>query len=492
MESSVVSRPIEASPADGRWRTLDRTNDARAREASWTRAYALAEGSALVLGLILITIPMRAGALSAVSPTWSAAFACLVLATLAARGLYRPRLALDFGDDVCAIAVGTAIAAIGTTLAETILHPSAPAVGIALPWATATFSVIAGRALVFTAHTRVRRQPAVGRRTLIVGAGQVGVLLARRFLERGEFGLTPVGFLDADPPELHEEESVDVPLISVDWEAEHVLRDHRIEHVVVSFSGARHDVLLRVVEECERHGVPVSIVPRLFEKVTHKIAVDHVGGLPLLTSYPTDLRSWQVRVKYALDRIVVCLLLPLVLPIFLAAALATWISVGKPIFFRQRRVGRDGRPFDMLKFRSMHHAPAHSDEVVELAPGTAPGGVEGDERRTRVGTFLRRSSLDELPQLFNVLKGEMSIVGPRPERPAFVDLFDHSVYRYRARLRMKSGITGWAQVNGLRGKTSIADRVEWDNHYIENWSLWFDVKVLGRTLSAVFKTGGVE
>jgi lipopolysaccharide/colanic/teichoic acid biosynthesis glycosyltransferase len=143
----------------------------------------------------------------------------------------------------------------------------------------------------------------------------------------------------------------------------------------------------------------------------------------------------------------------------------------------------------MLKFRSMR-AGALEDAVaaLELPPDTAPGGVEGADRRTRVGSFLRRTSIDELPQLLNVLKGEMSLVGPRPERPEFVGLFEESVYRYTDRHRVKAGITGWAQVHGLRGKTSLADRVEWDNYYIENWSLWLDVKIALLTALAVVRS----
>ena len=138
----------------------------------------------------------------------------------------------------------------------------------------------------------------------------------------------------------------------------------------------------------------------------------------------------------------------------------------------------------MLKFRSMR-ARAAPVEVLELPPDTAPGGVEGDDRRTALGTFMRRTSLDELPQLLNVLKGDMSLIGPRPERPDFARLFGENVYRYNDRHRVKSGITGWAQVHGLRGKTSLKDRVEWDNHYIENWSLWLDVKIVLLTFLAV-------
>jgi lipopolysaccharide/colanic/teichoic acid biosynthesis glycosyltransferase len=158
-------------------------------------------------------------------------------------------------------------------------------------------------------------------------------------------------------------------------------------------------------------------------------------------------------------------------------------------------VGRDGKVFDLYKFRSMHLDPVQeklSDDdatALEFLLGgdTAPGGVEGADRRTAIGRFLRRSSLDELPQLFNVLRGEMSLIGPRPERPEFVELFRQDITRYGDRHRVKSGITGWAQVHGLRGQTSLAERVEWDNYYIAHWSLGLDVRILALTLGALFR-----
>jgi lipopolysaccharide/colanic/teichoic acid biosynthesis glycosyltransferase len=175
------------------------------------------------------------------------------------------------------------------------------------------------------------------------------------------------------------------------------------------------------------------------------------------------------------------------------AAVAVAVSLGRPILYRQRRVGLDGRPFDILKFRTMRPAgetsPAAAGDLV--AEGIAPGGVEGEDRRTRTGALLRTTSIDELPQLFNVIRGEMSLVGPRPERPELVALFEERVYRYDERHRVKAGITGWAQVHGLRGNTSLADRVEWDNYYIENWSLWLDVKILLMTFTAVLHHRGV-
>jgi lipopolysaccharide/colanic/teichoic acid biosynthesis glycosyltransferase len=211
------------------------------------------------------------------------------------------------------------------------------------------------------------------------------------------------------------------------------------------------------------------------------VQVDHLGGLPLLHLRASDPSSWQFMVKYAVDRALAAAALLVLLPLFMAASVAVWISMGRPVFFRQARVGLDGRHFDMLKFRSMR--PAESSLEVD----------DDTNRLTKVGSFLRRTSLDELPQLLNVLRGEMSIVGPRPERPELAGIFASNVYRYGERHRVKSGITGWAQVHGLgRGpnrfaNTSQSDRAEWDNFYIENWSLWLDVKIALMTVFAVLR-----
>jgi exopolysaccharide biosynthesis polyprenyl glycosylphosphotransferase len=300
-------------------------------------------------------------------------------------------------------------------------------------------------------------------------------------LSRPESGLRPVGFLDKEPLEA---QGTGLPVLGASWDLEQVVRDYGVENVIIAFSTAPTSVVLGLVRRCEELGVTVSQVPRLFESVKGILTLEYFGGLPLVTRRPVDPKGWQFRCKYAFDRIVGSAILLLLAPLFLALAVAVWISVGSPILFRQVRVGRDGRTFEMLKFRSMRDAPAPAVETVAQA-GLAPGGVEGDDRRTAVGAFLRSTSLDELPQLWNVVRGDMSLVGPRPERPRFVEMFEESVYRYGERHRVKSGITGWAQVHGLRGKTSLDDRVEWDNHYIENWSPWLDLKTLLLTVGAL-------
>ena len=174
-------------------------------------------------------------------------------------------------------------------------------------------------------------------------------------------------------------------------------------------------------------------------------------------------------------------------PVMAAIAIGVRLGSPGPVLFRQSRVGRDGQVFDVLKFRTMRVTDDARDSGFELLDGCAPGGVEGVDRRTRFGALLRATSLDEIPQFINVLRGEMSIVGPRPERPEFAARFSAEIDRYDDRLRVKSGITGWAQVNGLRGQTSIADRVEWDNHYIRNWSLGFDLKIMMLTVAEVLR-----
>jgi lipopolysaccharide/colanic/teichoic acid biosynthesis glycosyltransferase len=196
--------------------------------------------------------------------------------------------------------------------------------------------------------------------------------------------------------------------------------------------------------------------------------------------------------KHAFDRVFALALLVLLAPVLSCAALAVRLTSPGPVLFRQRRVGRNGEVFDLYKFRSMRIEPPgpglHGDDAsaIDLVLGDDTG-VEDPYRRTSIGRFLRRTSLDELPQLFNVLRGEMSFIGPRPERPEFVELFEHHVCGYGDRHHVKSGITGWAQIHGLRSQTSLAERVEWDNYYMAHWSLGLDLKILVLTLVSLFR-----
>jgi exopolysaccharide biosynthesis polyprenyl glycosylphosphotransferase len=416
-----------------------------------------------------------------------------VCGLLALRGLYRDTIQSRLIDGLGQVVAATALASISVIAAVALMDPSAdPAPLVARAWLFGTAYLAGGRMLLAWAQRRARETRLIAKPTLIVGAGQIGSHVERRLTSQPQLGLHPVGYLDADPPPPDMVPDRRAPVLGGPDDLAAVATATGARHVVLGFSTAPDRQLLPLVRECEARGLEVSLVPRLFESVNVRVALDHLGGLPLFGLHSIDPKGWQFTVKHVIDRAAAALLLLLLLPLMLSLALAVRLTSPGPVLFRQRRIGRDGRDFEILKFRSMRiddqsvvpastHAP-----LVAVPADIAPGGVEGTDRRTALGALMRSTSVDELPQLLNVLRGEMSLVGPRPERPEFADLFGNRIARYDDRHRVKSGITGWAQVNGLRGKTSLRDRVEWDNHYIENWSLTLDLKILLMTIAALF------
>lgn len=415
-------------------------------------------------------------------------FPFIGIALLSIRHAYRwsPRDAAL--DHVFPIIGGIGIATlIGLALTDLGSSP-----GIARPWlqvwALASLFVIVQRAVLGLYH-RARLLRGIGQRpTLIVGAGAIGARLARRLAGAPDYGLAPIGFLDDLPLP---EESVGgrpAPILGGLADLDRVVAQYRVEHVVIAFSSAPDRAVVDLVRRCEELGLDVGLVPRLFDLWNHRAAYDPIGGLPVLHLHGTDLHGWQFLFKAAMDRSIAALAMVLLSPALALLALGVRLSSPGPILFRQRRVGLDGKEFDLLKFRSMRPpTPEELASAPDRGAHTAPGGVEGIDRRTRFGRFLRRSSLDELPQFINVLRGDMSLVGPRPERPEFVDRFRPLHERYDERHRVKSGITGWAQIHGLRGQTSLADRIEMDNFYIEHFSIALDLRILVRTLVVVFR-----
>jgi exopolysaccharide biosynthesis polyprenyl glycosylphosphotransferase len=462
---------------------------------------------AAMVALAAIASVVSAPAASLRTDAFSLAIYCvLVLAALVYFGLYRFSFATHFLEDARTIIAATAIVARCMTFGRVLIFDNPDAAAQAVrAWIFASTYMLAARGGRHIVEMRRRRDGIIGHSALIIGAGAVGRQFADRLLQRPEFGLRPVAFLDDDPLEVGVEGSPSIPIIgSQPTERagtqffgsglEEALEEFQVSHVVVSFSTSSHQAELDLLRRCQSRGVTVSVLPRLFEGVTDDLELERIGGIPIVSVRPSDPKGWQYAVKYASDRIIAAVLIVLISPIMLLASLATLISLGRPILFHQARVGLDGKEFDVFKFRTMR-APAPDDRVVSdptaiAHEGVAPGGVEGVDRRTGIGKFLRRSSIDELPQLFNVLRGDMSLVGPRPERPSYVSLFDESIYRYADRHRVKSGITGWSQVQGLRGNTSIADRVEWDNYYIENRSLWLDIKIILMTVPALMRDFG--
>jgi exopolysaccharide biosynthesis polyprenyl glycosylphosphotransferase len=416
----------------------------------------------------------------------------IVIGLLALRGMYRQKITLRILDEAGHVIGANSVAAmVVVALAAMSAQAEEHAQLAARVWVFGMLYVVGGRLMLGITQRRARRDRTISKRTLIVGAGKIGAQVERRLREQPELGLEPVGYIDAYPSD-DTKFPREVPILGSPDELEEIAERVGAKHVVLAFLSSRGSdaKLVQLVRQCDELDLEVSLVPRLFEAINVRVNLEHIGGMPIYRLRAVRPGGWQFAAKYVIDRVAAAIFVLLLSPILLLCALAIKLSSRGPVFYRQRRVGRDGRPFDLLKFRSMYgeaEDPAENPNVSVLLPGdTAPGGIEGDDRRTLVGRLLRRTSLDELPQLFNVLKGDMSIVGPRPERPQFVEMFERRIERYDDRHRVKAGITGWAQVNGLRGKTSLSDRIELDNFYIENWSLRLDLKILVMTLGAIF------
>ena len=421
---------------------------------------------------------------------WMVTFDALVFLALTRRGFYRLGLGSSLLDEVARLVGVTATVGSAIIVIRVVLVPTTDVGGQTVRlWAFVTAYLAAGR-IALSLQMRRRRGAGGAVATLIVGAGQVGSLVGARLLQSSKLGLLPIGFLDDAPGPARHTDDQTIPLLGKTEDLERVIEAHNIGHIVVCFSAVTHDVLLDVVRRARREDVDISLVPRLYEEVTCRVAVGHVGGIPLLQVDQPNPRGFAFSVKYALDRVVCAFALVCLAPLMLVVALAVKLSSPGPLFYRQRRVGLDGREFDILKFRTMFEAPDGAQEPNERVAAAMLDQrsplISGD-RRTPIGRWLRKLSLDELPQLINVVRGEMSLIGPRPERPSLARSFERQIYRYGDRHRVKSGMTGWAQVHGLRGQSSLADRAEWDNYYIENWSPWLDVKILLLTLPALLR-----
>jgi exopolysaccharide biosynthesis polyprenyl glycosylphosphotransferase len=424
--------------------------------------------------------------ISGTATRWLAAvYPLLTIAILHTRRGVGERLhgsALDTASQVLGVVSMSAMLTVAVGSIVGGAHPVQLALRL---WLFSSVYLGVARLVLLSVRSQAMSNRALATPTLIVGAGAVGDHLAGRLTSDPRYGLRPVGFLDADP--LPRSEAA-LPVLGGPDDLTEAVERTGARHVILAFSAQPDHVLAQTVNDCQRLGVGVSLVPRLFESINDRARLDHIGGLPVLSLHPTNPRSWEFAVKHAFDRTIALAVLIVMAPLLAVIAIAVRATSPGPCLFRQRRIGRDGHAFDLLKFRTMRQPDG--GDAFDLAPGCAPGGVEGQDRRTPLGRFLRESSLDELPQLINVLRGDMSLVGPRPERPEFVERFATEVNRYQDRHRVKSGITGWAQVHGLRGQTSIADRVEWDNYYIQNWSLGLDLRIVALTIAEVLRLRG--
>jgi exopolysaccharide biosynthesis polyprenyl glycosylphosphotransferase len=402
---------------------------------------------------------------------WVPAFAAGVLVLSALRGNYRTRITMSVARDVGSVVTSVAVPLVflGVVFSLGSQERSLLEVGIG-----AACAVLFVRACVYATVRAVRRRGAFGERTLIVGAGQVAVHFAATLDEHPEYGLRPVGFLDD-----LEAEELSHPLLGRVEQLDSVLRDYKIDRVVLAFGVSRETALVDVLRACDNAVVDIHVLPRFFELGFGGKGddVDVVWGYPLLRLRRDAMRLSPRIAKRLFDVAFAGLMLVVLAPLYGALALAVKATSPGPVYFRQSRVGKRGKFVRVLKFRSMR-VNADSDTQWD---------VSADYRLTPIGHFIRKTSLDELPQLWNVVKGDMSLVGPRPERPYFVEQFQAEVPHYQDRHRVPVGLTGLAQVNGLRGDTSIDERAWFDNHYIDNWSMGHDLVILARTAIAVIK-----
>jgi exopolysaccharide biosynthesis polyprenyl glycosylphosphotransferase len=317
-------------------------------------------------------------------------------------------------------------------------------------------------------------------RALIVGSGPVAQMIVQKIRLSPYLGYEVVGIVQGNGGE---PEGFEAPILGGVDALPDLITEHQIDEVIIALPEASHQELIRIISLCERGQTAIKVYPDLFQIMATHVSIDDLGGLPLISVQDVALRGWKLTVKRTMDIVGSALGLIFLSPAMMLAALIIHLESPGPVFYIQERMGLDAKPFKVIKFRSMRQ------DAERHGPGWT---TKDDPRKTRFGNLLRRTNLDELPQLINVFIGEMSLVGPRPERPVYVHQFRQSIPLYMERHREKAGMTGWAQINGLRGDTSIWERTKYDLWYIENWSIWLDIKILIRTIlqSATFRTKG--
>ena len=409
------------------------------------------------------------------------AAALTALAVFPAAGLYRPQRGASLVEDIRALASGwLTLLAIGVFVAFVTKTGDVYSRAWVALWVAAGFLLQTAMRLTLRLALRfLRRRGYNLRHICIVGAGDLGREVVLRLRRAPWTGLHLLGFYD-DAPELAASTVDGVPVLGTIDRLRGDLDRGEIDQVWIALPLRDEERIRRLVTALRAYPVQVRYVPDIFgfELLRHSFA--EVAGMPVIGLTDTPMEGAQRMFKAIEDYTLGGIALLLLSPLLLAIAVGIKLGTPGPVFYRQQRVTWVGRHFTMLKFRSMRVGAEQTSGPV--------WAQEGDPRTTRLGALLRRFSLDELPQLINVLRGEMSLVGPRPERPEFVARFRQEIPGYMQKHMVKAGITGWAQVNDLRGSSDLAKRIQYDLYYIDNWSLWFDLRILALTVWHVFKS----
>lgn len=340
-------------------------------------------------------------------------------------------------------------------------------------WLLAVAMLVAERLVLREILAVVRARGYNLRHVLIIGSGELAHGVAQKIAEHPGLGFTIRGFLAERPEEIGRD--IDgARVIGTYAEVQQILEQNGIDQVLIALPlesiGYLEDILKRIGSSM----VDIKVIPDIYKFISLRGGIEDFDGMPVISLLDTPLGGWNDVLKRCVDFVLAAVLMVLLSPLFLLIAVAIKLTSRGPVFYRQERMSLDGRTFLVWKFRTMRvHAEAETGAVWASA---------GDSRRTWLGGWLRRTSLDELPQLVNVLRGEMSLVGPRPERPVFIEQFRQNIPNYMLRHKVRAGMTGWAQVHGFRGNTSVEQRIRYDLYYIENWSLLLDFKILLLTL----------
>jgi len=375
-----------------------------------------------------------------------------------------------------AVSIGMMMSVAVSTLLFKNLEFDFPRLLIIYSWLLTIVLIMIGRLIYHAVQWRMQARGMGRERVLIVGTGDIGKLVLEKIKGSPHLGYEVIGFVHKNG-ETEPDNVLGVPVLGNAEDLSRLIDERQVDEVIIALPEASDEEMLGLISKCSKASLSIKVFPDVFQIIATQVTIDDLGGLPLLSVRDVRQHGWRLTVKRLMDVTVSAIGLVIVSPLLFVTAILIKIESPGPAFYVQERMGLDAKPFKMIKLRSMRQ-DAEAD-----GPGWT---IENDPRRTKLGTFIRKTNVDELPQLINIFLGDMSLVGPRPERPVYVDQFRRTIPRYMERHKEKAGLTGWAQVNGLRGDTSISERTKYDLWYIENWSLLLDIKILIRTALRMF------